>query len=268
MTKSKKIIRNKPMQSIKKYGNIIEYSDNKLQDKVLLEYILNNPKSNIIVLLPTINLSRNLRHNIYDYIKCFGMIKAVKKIKLDFDNVVKLVHHFYVNQKKEVDIMEIIRQIMLDVSRQMGETKTLYVVIWHKNNKLNYKQLEKILKKYLIDKELNKVVDNDLSEYVSEHKVIEVSPYRLASEKNSLHISDYYENDSLVGSRSQSGGGSEIINEKSYPLHTENKSDQEVTLNFLSNIITDKLYMCMTHDYYETVLFAKILLSKKIIKNL
>ena len=267
MAKSQVKNRNKSHNKTKKrYGQIIEYSDNKQQDNVLLNYILNNPKSNLIVLFPTINLSSNLRTNLYDYLKDFGTIKAVKKIKLDYDGVVNLINHFYINQKKKSDIMEIKRKVMLDISWKMGEKKSIYVIIWQKRHKLSFKKVENKLKHFLMKSELNKVVDDELTEYVSHKKEVNISDkehsYKIGHRMKSLEISDFV--------KLQSGGGSmkSIVSDRTYPLNTEDKTDEEVTLNFLTNIIVDKLYMCMSHDYYETVLFSKLLLNQKIIQKL
>lgn len=258
---SKKINRNTDHRKTKRrYGMIIEYNDNKQKDKIILNYVLNNPQSNLVVILPTISLSSDLRTDIYQYIKTFGTIKAVKKIKLDFDSVVKLINHFYIIQKKKVDIMEIKRKVMLDISWQMGEKKSLYVVIWHKHNKLSYNKIEGHIKEYLMKYELNNIISDDLTEYVSQNKNIKMSnrkqSYNLESKMNVLDVSSI-----------QSGGG-EGISHNSYPLNIEDKSDEEITLNFLTNVIVDKMYLCMTHDYYETILFTKLLLSKNIIKKL
>lgn len=164
--KSKTINRNKSKgrNTKKRYGQIIEYSENKQQDKILMTYILNNPTSNVIVLLPTINLSSDLRTDLYDYLKDFGTIKAVKKIKLDFNGVVNLVNHFNLNQKKEIDIMKIKRQIMLDVSWQINQKKSIYVIFWQKKYSKSFTKIEKFIKDFLMNRELTKVVSTELSE--------------------------------------------------------------------------------------------------------
>lgn len=254
-------------------GLIIEYDYNRNHDKFVMNYILKEAKSGIIVLLPTVKLTDDLREKLYEYIREYGHMKAIKKIKLDFDNVVKLVNQFYIHQHKKASISEIKRKVLLDVSWEQHKRKKVYVIVWKAKGKTDLKTFEKKINDFLTRYELNKVIDTDLTEFMNIKKNIKVNNnnkrYSVSMNKSkSLEISDYY----------QMGGGSikkenkpdelEIVTSNSYPLGLENKSEEEITLGFLTNILTDKLYVCSTHNYAETVKFAQILFHKNIIKHL
>lgn len=254
-------------------GLIIEYDYNRNHDRFVMNYIVKEPKSGIIVLLPTVKLTDDLREKLYEYIHAHGHIKAIKKIKLDFDNVVKLVNQFYIHQHKKASILEIKRKVLLDVSWEQHKRKKIYVIVWKARGKTDLKIFEKKVNEFLTRYELNKVVDADLTDFMDMKKNIKVNSnkkrYSVSMNKSkSLEISDYY----------QMGGGStkkpcdpdelEIVESNSYPIGVENKSEEEITLNFLTNILTEKLYVCSTHNYAETVRFGQILFHKNIIKNL
>lgn len=279
MTNTKKRIRNKTdkksHQNDKKNQNIktkkkirgliIEYSQNIQHDKFMLNYVLTTPTTGLFVLLPTINLTSNVRNDLYKYLEKYCHIKAIKKIKLDFDGIVKLINQFHTHQHKKYDILEIKKQVILDVSWEQHNKKTIYVVVYNKKSQIDYKYLEKKIKNYLIQYELNKITNNELKDYVSENNDIKLNNdynYKINIDKTkSLQLSDYVK---------QSGGSMTLksIDTSIYPLNTEDKSDEEITLNFLSNVLVDKLYLCATHSYTETTIFAKMLLTKNILKKL
>ena len=268
---TQKIRKNKKTKKKITPGIIVDYSYNRQHDRFIMNYMINEPKSGILVLLPTVKLTDDLRSQLYKYVHDHGHIKAVKKIKLDFDNVVKLINQFYIHQNKKFNILEIKRKVMLDVSWEPHKKKKVFVIVWKKRTRTDFRAFEKKINNFIMRYELNKVVDTEITDFMKYKKKMNVSgknksySVKMKNPKE-LDISDY-----------QNGGGHkssvlpselEIVSANEYPLGVENKSEEEITLNFLTNILTDKLYICSTHNYSETITMGKLLFSKNIVKNL
>jgi hypothetical protein len=268
-TKKNRNNKNRKTKIKRACGMIVEYNHNRQHDKFVLNYILKTPQAGLFVLLPTIKLNDELRNKLYDFVHKYGHIKAIKKIRLDYDNVVRLVNQFFIHQHKNVDIEKIKQKILLDVSWQQNKKKSVYVVVWKKRSGVDYKHFEKKLHEFLMKHELSKVLDDNLTEFInnyndgSKSSIIKGSSSgrKYSIDTKTMDITTSEPKNVLVDKLN-------IIANNAYPLNTENNSDEEVTLNFLTNIIVSKLYSVSTNDYYETITFSKILFSKNIIKNL
>jgi hypothetical protein len=265
----KKSNKKKKTKVKKASGMIVEYNHNRQHDKFVLNYILKTPQVGLFVLLPTIKLSDELRSKLYDFVHKYGHIKAIKKIRLDYDNVVKLVNQFYIRQHKDVDIDKIKRKILLDVSWQQNNKKSVYVIVWKKRGSVKYKHFEKKLHEFLMKYELSKVLDDNLTEFISNYNDLSKSSIISGSSSARKYSINTKTMDITTNkSKNELVDKLNIIANNTYPLNTQNSSNEEVTLNFLTNVIVNKLYSLSGENYYDTVIFSKILFSKNIVKNL
>lgn len=245
--------KNRTHKKIRASGCMVEYMNNKSNDKIMLDYVLNEPHSSLLILFPSIIMNSSLRNKLYDYIHNYGHIKAIKKVKMDFDTVVKLLHHFEINKLHKMKLDDIKRSVMLDMSWNQTDEKKIYIIIWKKRSRTQIKKFEKKINDFLIQHEFQNIISS--------------SSFKDSSYTKSLSIDNFCKN-SITKNSCQSGGGIIEINKSEFPLKTESQTEEENTLNFLGNIVSDKIYIKLTYDYYETTHFAKILFSNDIIKHL
>jgi hypothetical protein len=268
-TKKYRQNKNKITKRNKPFGIIVEYKHNRKHDKFVLNYILKTPQAGLFILLPTIKLSDDLRSKLYGFVHKYGHIKAIKRIRLDYDNVVKLVNQFYIHQHKNIDIDKIKQKIVLDVSWQQNKKKSVYVIVWIKRSGVDYIHFEKKLHEFLMKHELSKVLDDNLTDYISKYGNKSKSSIITGSSNGRKYSIDTKTMDVTASEpKNVLVDNVNIIANDTYPLNTENDGDEQVTLNFLTNIIVNKLYSLSANNYYEAITFSKILFSKNIIKNL
>jgi hypothetical protein len=239
-------------------GCIVNYTHNKHHDKFVMDYVSKEPKTSILVIFPTITLTTELRNKLYAFIHDHCNIKIIKKIKLNFDDIVQLLYHFNTYNNKDVSLINIKRSVMLDMSWAKDATKTIYVIVLKQFGQTNLFNFNKQVNKFFIDYEFDNIANSKMSRSMSYKKsdMSGGSTEDIVDNMSDRSTEDIVDNMGVI-----------TINSNNFPFKTQNNSEEEITMQFLNNVVVNKIYIKLTHTYHESVHFSKILFGDKLFNH-